>query len=115
MEVNIQEYIEYYQEIERNRYAEKVLRKLQSISIDEIKEDIDFRDKEIIEDKNSNTEDEVERKIELEQLKKTLLQLTEEEYKIIKVLFFEEKSLREYARKQNLPLTTLFDKKEKIT
>ncbi len=114
MEVTDKEYIEYYKEIEKNRYAGKVLRKLTAFSIDKIKEDEDFRDKETIEDKGANTENHIERKIELEQLNKALLLLTEDEYKIIKILFFEEKSLREYARDKKIPLTTLFDKKEKI-
>ncbi|MEI3400896.1 MAG: hypothetical protein V8R51_00365 [Clostridia bacterium] len=35
--------------------------------------------------------------MEIEQLKKALSELSDDEYKLIKALFFEQKSLREYA------------------
>lgn len=114
MEVSEEEYIDYYQEIERNRYAKRVIRKLRPLSIEEMKETIDFRDKEVIEDCRVNTEDEVERKLEIEQLKNALLQLTEKEYKIIKALFYKEDTVREYAKKIGIPFTTIQSQKQKI-
>lgn len=114
MEVSRQEYTDYYQEIERNRYAKKVLGKLQVISIDKLKEDQEFRDKEFIEDSNTNVETEIERKFEIEQLKDALLQLTDEEYKIIKALFYDKNTVREYAKKVGIPFTTIQNRKNKI-
>lgn len=114
MEVTNKEYIEYYKEIERNRYAEKVLRKLQTFSIEHIKSDTDFRDKEIIKDETIDTEDEIERKLELEQLQNALLSLTEDEYQIIKALFFEENTVRNYAQKIGIPFNTIQSRKKKI-
>ena len=114
MEVSEEEYIDYYQEIERNRYAKRVIRKLRPLSIEEMKETIDFRDTEVIEDCRVNTEDEVERKLEIEQLKNALLQLTEKEYKIIKALFYKEDTVREYAKKIGIPFTTIQSQKQKI-
>ena len=61
-----------------------------------------------------NTEDEVERKLEIEQLKNALLQLTEKEYKIIKALFYKEDTVREYAKKIGIPFTTIQSQKQKI-
>ena len=114
MEVSEEDYIDYYQEIERNRYAKRVIRKLKPLSIEEMKETIDFRDKEVIKDSRFNTEDEVERKLEIEQLKNALLQLTEKEYKIIKALFYKEDTIREYAKKIGIPFTTIQSQKQKI-
>lgn len=114
MEVSTQEYEEYYREIERNRYAEKVLEKLNVISIDEIREHENFRDKDILKDNVSNTENEVLKHLEINKLKDALLKLTEEEFEIIRALFYEEIPLRKYAKNKKIPLTTLFDKKEKI-
>ena len=42
--------MDYYQEIERNRYAKRVIRNLSPLSIDEMKEATDFRHKDIIKD-----------------------------------------------------------------
>ena len=114
MEVSEEEYIDYYQEIERNRYAKRVIRKLNPLSIDEMKETTDFRDKDIIKDFKFNLEDEVAKKIEIEQLKIALLELTEKEYEIIKALFYKEDTIREYASKIGIPFTTIQSQKQKI-
>lgn len=114
MEVTPKEYKEYYKEIERNRYAKKVLNKLQVVSIDELQGDINFNNKQVIEDKKANTELEVERKIEIEKLKKALLQLTEKEYELIKALFYEENSVRNYAKNIGIPFTTIQSQKKRI-
>lgn len=114
MEVSEEEYIDYYQEIERNRYAKRVIRKLKPISIEEMKETMDFRDKDIIKDLKFNIEDEVAKKIEIEQLKIALLELTEKEYEIIKALFYKEDTIREYAKEIGTPFTTIQSQKQKI-
>ena len=53
-------------------------------------------------------------KIEIEKLRIALLQLTEEEYKLIKALFFENKTLREYAAIVGKHYTTIQDKRDRI-
>ena len=114
MEVSEEEYIDYYQEIERNRYAKRVIRKLKPISIEEMKETMDFRDKDVLKDLKFNIEDEVAKKIEIEQLKIALLELTEKEYEIIKALFYKEDTIREYAKEIGTPFTTIQSQKQKI-
>ena len=53
---------------------------------------------QVIADISKDTEFEIERKIEIEQLRKALLKLDKEEYKMIRELFFNEKTMTEYAR-----------------
>lgn len=114
MEVSPSEYKEYYKEIERNRYAKKVLKKLQVVSIDELQDDSSFKYKQVIEDKKINIELEVERKVEIEKLKNALLQLNEKEFKLIKALFYEENTVRNYAKDIGIPFTTIQSQKKKI-
>ena len=57
---------------------------------------------------------EVERKIEIEKLKKALLQLTEKEYELIKALFYEENSVRNYAKNIGIPFTAIQSQKKRI-
>lgn len=114
MEVSEEEYRDYYQEIERNRYAKRVIRKLKPISIEEIKETMDFRDKDVLKDLKFNIEDEVAKKIQIEQLKIALLELTGKEYEIIKALFYKEDTIREYAKEIGTPFTTIQSQKQKI-
>ena len=50
----------------------------------------------------------------MEKLKNALLQLNKDEYKLIKALFFEQKSVREYAETIDIPYSTIQYKKKKI-
>ena len=68
----------------------------------------------IIEDVNTDIEFQVERKMEIEQLKQALLELSENEYKLIKALFYEEKSLLEYAKTLGIPFATVQTRKRAI-
>ena len=117
MEVSQEEYIDYFQEIERNRYAEKILKSLSDISIEQqkrVNEDDDMKTKDVVADPNCNVEFEVTRKSEIEQLKNALLELTEDEYKIIKALFYEEETIRKYAEKIGIPYSTVQYRKKQI-
>lgn len=117
MEVSQEEYIDYFQEIERNRYAEKILKKFSDISIEQqqrVNEDDEINDKDVVADPDCNVEFEITRKTEIEQLKKALLELTEDEYKIIKALFYDDKSLRNYADKVGKHYTTIQYHRDKI-
>lgn len=114
MEVSEDEYKDYHKEKERNRYAKNVLKKLNVVSIEQFKDDDDFPSKDVIEDKNTNIELEVEKKYEIEQLNKALLKLTEDEYKMIKALFYDDIAIRKYANNVGIPFTTIQYQKEKI-
>ena len=71
-------------------------------------------EKNILKDKDIDIDFEVERKIEIEQLKEALLQLNDEEYQIIKALFYDEKSLRDYAKVIGVSYGTVLYKERKI-
>lgn len=98
IEVSKEEYQDFYREIERRKYIKKKSKDFLFISIDEIDEDMEIREKNLLADEKTNVDLDAERKIEIEQLKNALLQLDDEEYKIIKALFYDEKSLRDYAQ-----------------
>lgn len=113
-EVSDKEYKDYYSEIERNRYSKKVLQKLNTISIEQLNFGEDMNDKQVIIDDTTNVEDEIERKNEIEELKKALLKLDNDEYKMIRELFFKEKTVREYAKVLGLPYATVQYKKKQV-
>jgi len=114
LEVSISSYEEYYREYERNRYCDKILDKLQVISIEELQTEDDIRGIDIIPDKNCNVEMEVIKKLEIEKLKEALLSLNDKEYNLIKKLFFDEKTVREYAKMLDIPYATIQYRKLKI-
>lgn len=113
IEVKDKEYKDFYKYAKRYKYYKDIENKLQIISLNKIQEDDEFRCKDIISD-NINIEFEVERKLEIEQLRKVLLLLTEKEYQIIKALFYEQKTLREYSKIIGIPYTTIQYRKTQI-
>ena len=112
LEVTKSEYEEYYAEIERNRYCKKVLQKLQVVSIEKLNTNEDMNDKQVIADNSKDIELEIERKIEIEQLRNALLELDNDEYQLIKELFFKERTVREYAEIKGIPYATVQYKKK---
>lgn len=115
LEVNGYEYRNFYRDIERKKYCKKLKKTITTISLDEIiDKNEDFRVKDFIRDDNIDIENDIEKKIELEKLKNALLQLNKDEYKLIKALFFEQKSVREYAETIDIPYSTIQYKKAKI-
>ena len=71
-------------------------------------------DKQVIIDDTINVENEIEKKNEIEELKKALLKLDNDEYKMIRELFFKDKTVREYAKVLGLPYATVQYKKKQV-
>lgn len=92
---------------------QKDRKKLHIFSYNELEEN-DITGEEFIIDNNCNVELEVEKKVEVERLKNALLQLSNDEYQLIRALFFEERSIREYARTQGIPYSTMKNRKNNI-
>ena len=113
LEVSENEYKEFYQEVEQKKYRKRQTRNLKFISINNIEND-DVRGKDILVDESCNIEFEVEKKMEIERLRNALLKLTEEEYKLIKALFYDEKTVREYAEIKGIPFASIQYKKKLI-
>jgi len=113
LEVSFDKYKEFYKDVERNKYIKKLKKKYKVFSIEKL-QDEDFKGKDVLTDTNVDIELEFERREEIEQLKKALLELNAEDYNLIKALFFEEKTIREYAETLDIPFTTIQSRKTKI-
>lgn len=112
LEVSKKEYEIIESEDQRRKYVKRIEQK-KVISYDNKDENGTVLINSI-KDVNYDIESEVERKLEIERLKKALLQLDAEEYKLIKELFYKEIPLREYARINGIPFTTVQGRKDKI-
>ena len=67
-----------------------------------------------IEDESMNVEKIVETQILIQQLRKAIRSLTDEEREIIKMIYFEEQSLRRVASERNISHPALMKKRDKI-
>lgn len=113
LEVSQREYETFNKEEQRIKYIARADKKLQIISYDKEDENGTVLIN-TIKDTSCDIENEIERMIEIEQLKKALLQLSNEEYELIKALFYEEETVREYAERKGIPFTTIQSRKNKI-
>lgn len=113
LEVSQREYETFNKEEQRIKYIARADKKLQIISYDNEDENGTVLIN-TIRDTSCDIENEIERMIEIEQLKKALLKLTNEEYELIKALFYEEETVREYAERKGIPFTTIQSRKNKI-
>ena len=117
MEVTKSEYADFYKAVERHKYVLGESRRFAHFSINEMSKDEDeneIRGMDILPDENVDIYSEVERNMEVEQLKNALLQLNDYDYKLIKALFFEEVSVRDYAEIVGKHYTTVYDDKNRI-
>ena len=73
LEVSNKGYKDFYTDVERKKYCKKIARDITIVSLDEMRSE-DFRDKDVIEDTNVDIEFEIQRKIEIEQLKNAIKQ-----------------------------------------
>ena len=112
LEVSKAIYEDFYYEYERNKYIDKIMRKLQVISIEKLQDN--ERGIDIICDNQCNVEKEVYKKIEIGKLRDALLSLNDTEYKLIRNVFFDDKTIREYAEIIGLPYSTIQYKKIQI-
>ena len=112
LEVSKKEYEIIESEDQRRKYVKRIEKK-KVISYDNKDENGTILINSI-KNVNYDIESEVERKLEIERLKKALLQLNDDEYKLIKELFYKEIPLREYARINGIPFTTVQGRKDKI-
>lgn len=113
LEVSKREYETIDPEEQRLKYINRTERNIKIISYDK-EDDNGTVLKDVIPDSNYNLEFEIERKMEIEKLEEALFQLNDEEYNLIKALFFEQKTLREYAEMLGIPFMTIQNRKNKI-
>ena len=113
LEVSKKEYETIDAEEQRIKYINRTERTINLISYDNEDENGTIL-KDVIPDSNYNLENDVERKMEIDRLKEALLQLSDEEYRLIKALFFEQKTLREYAEIVGKHYTTVQSNRDKI-
>lgn len=118
LEVSANQYKDFYRVVEKHKYNKKVSNKLKILSINELADEEDndeekVRGKDFIADSTCDVEGQVEKKIEIEELRNALLELNENEYQLINALFYEEKTVREYAKTKGISHVAIMHQKER--
>ena len=96
MEVTKEEYLSYYKEKRRQRYIDERAKKFGTFSYDALKTD-EFNGEDILVDSVTDISKEVEHHLMLEKLLNIFQKLTSDEQALVKAIYFDGLSEREYA------------------
>ena len=106
------EYAQYYAELERKKYVRKQ-EQGKRISYEKALED-GLPIERLSANPPVSLEEEAEKNILIERMLKAVGQLDESERTLIHLLFFSDISMREISRRIKIPLTTIYDNRERI-
>lgn len=113
MEVSPEEYIDFYKKKNRQLYLKK-----QSVSNGDISYDMlttdDFSGEDILIDPAQDVADQVEARLMTDKLLRCLPLLTAEEQELIRALFYDGRTEREWSAKTGIPPMTIHDRKVRI-
>ncbi len=110
--VSPQNYREYYKEVERWKYIKRI-EKDKKLSYEQALED-ELPLEKLGAINSPSPEDEVEQKILIERMIKTIELLEEDEKRLIRQLFFNGLTVREIARREGVYHGTIVYRKDKV-
>ena len=113
LEVSKDEYRKIDLEDQREKYVGRLKNKYRTISLDKVYAD-NYTLKDVIPDSEEDLADKIQRKIEIEKIQRALLMLSDKEYKLIKVLFFDQNTLRECSQILGKHWTTIEEDRDRI-
>lgn len=113
MEVTKEGYTLYYKEKRRERYIAEQAKEVGAFSYDALTTD-EFNGEEILVDVNNSPEEEAERHLMIEMMLGLFQKLTTEEQTLIKAIYFDGMSEREYAAKLGIYHNAVHKRKLKI-
>lgn len=113
MEVAEDEYRTFYKNVRRQKYLKEVSTANGDFSYDMLTTD-DFNGQDILVDEEQDVEEIVEKNIMLNKLNDCLSLLSAEEKELIQMIFFEELTEREIAKKQGISQVAVHKKKQRV-
>ncbi len=113
MEVSKADYDDFYQKERRQKYIDERAEKNKDVSYDVLSTD-GFNGESILIDDREDVATQVEHKIILDKLRMALQLLSGEEKQVIRALFFEEMTEREYAAKEGVCRNAIHKRKVRI-
>lgn len=113
MEVTEEDYISYYKDKRRQRYIEERAKKFGTFSYDALTTD-EFNGEDILVDSDSDISKEVEQQLMIEKLLNVFQGLTPDEQALVKAIYFDGLSEREYAAQLSVYPNAVHKRKVRI-
>jgi DNA-directed RNA polymerase specialized sigma subunit len=112
MEVSEEDYVQMNREKSRMQYQCKMAKKMGEFSYDSVGAD-DFDGAMILENHSLDVSEVVEQRIMVDKLHEAMKELADEDAKLIKALFFDNVSEREYSREKGISHTAVQKRRQK--
>ena len=109
-EVSKEKFNEYHNYIEKTRYAYNKENKLDKVSFDVLEDNFILPNDDAI----SNIEKCIESGEEKDRLNNAILMLNKDELDLVKAIYFKNMTMTDYAEITNTPISTIFNRKERI-
>lgn len=113
LEVDYQNYQDFYRAKERQDYLEALDEEYYAISYETLKEQT-HREKEAISVKEVDVKKIVEASMLFEELRKALSRLNKDEATLIKALYFEDQTVKALANRRDVSVHTIYKQKKRI-
>lgn len=113
LEVDHQDYQDFYRAKERQAYLEALDEEYRAISYETLKEQT-HREKEATSVKEVDVHKIVETGLLLEEVRKALSRLNKDEAALIKALYFEDLTVKALADRQDVSINTIYKRRKKI-
>lgn len=113
LEVTEEDYVAYYKDMRRQKYIDERARKYGAFSYDALTTD-EFNGEDILVDPKHDTAEEAELCIMIETMLNAFQKLTEDEQELIKAIYFDEVSEREYAARLGVYPNAVHKRKVRI-
>ena len=109
-EVSKEKFNEYHNYVEKTRYAYNKENKLDKVSFDVLEDNFILPNDDAI----SNIDKNMESREDKDRLNKAILMLNKDEQELVKAIYFKNMSMTDYAEITNTPISTIFNRKERI-
>lgn len=113
VEVAEEEYKTFYKNVRRQKYLRELSVENEDFSYDILTTE-DFNGEDILIDKEQDIEAIVEKKLMLDKLHNSLSLLSPEERRLIRAIYFEDLTEREFAKKQGVSQNAIHKRKQRI-
>lgn len=113
LEVNQQEYKDFYRTKDRQDYLDELDKEYRSISYEVLKEQ-NYQEKDLVSVKEVDVHKIVETDLLLKELKKALSCLNKDEAALVKALYFDDQTVKDISIKRGISINAAYKQKQKV-
>ncbi|WPK69141.1 hypothetical protein EUCA11A_33290 [Eubacterium callanderi] len=113
LEVNQQDYKDFYRTKERQDYLEELDKEYRAVSYETLKEQ-SYQEKDLINIKEVDVHKIVETGLLIKELRKALSQLNQDEFALIKAIYFDDKTIKDLSNSRGISINAAYKQKQRV-